>query len=90
MINGYLTIYDLLGSHSIKLIQQQFGYTSGKNATDSALIIEVMDLLHQSHLDGFCLIPSDSDFTRLATTVFHQQMQSHALSRFRPNTWQNT
>ncbi len=48
---------------------QQFSYTSGKNATDSALIIDAMDLLHQSHLDGFCLISSDSDFTRLATRI---------------------
>ena len=40
-----------------------------KNSTDSALIIDAMDLLHQSHLDGFCLISSDSDFTRLATRI---------------------
>lgn len=48
---------------------QQFSYTSKKNSTDSALIIDAMDLLHQSHLDGFCLISSDSDFTRLATRI---------------------
>jgi hypothetical protein len=48
---------------------QQFRLTTGKNATDSALIIEAMDLLHGSRLDGFCLVSSDSDFTRLATRI---------------------
>ncbi|WP_397385984.1 NYN domain-containing protein [Prosthecobacter sp.] len=48
---------------------QQFGYTTGKNATDSALIIEAMDLLHTGHLDGFCIVSSDSDFTRLAVRI---------------------
>jgi uncharacterized LabA/DUF88 family protein len=48
---------------------QQFRYTVGKNATDSALIIDAMDLLHSGKVDGFCLISSDSDFTRLATRV---------------------
>ncbi|MEP6938619.1 MAG: NYN domain-containing protein [Rudaea sp.] len=48
---------------------QQFSYTSGKNATDSALIIDAMDLLHTGDLDGFCLVSSDSDFTRLATRI---------------------
>lgn len=57
-----------LHKHAIQPVQQ-FSYTSGKNATDSALIIDAMDLLHQSHLDGFCLISSDSDFTRLATRI---------------------
>ncbi|MBU1243889.1 NYN domain-containing protein [Myxococcota bacterium] len=45
---------------------QQFGYTQGKNATDSALIIDAMDLLYTRRFDGFCLVSSDSDFTRLA------------------------
>lgn len=45
---------------------QQFAYTTGKNATDSALIIDAMDLLYERKLDGFCLITSDSDFTGLA------------------------
>lgn len=45
---------------------QQFSYTSGKNATDSALIIDAMDLLYTHKFDGFCLVSSDSDFTRLA------------------------
>lgn len=48
---------------------QQFSYTSGKNATDSSLIIDAMDLLHAKNLDGFCLVSSDSDFTRLATRI---------------------
>lgn len=48
---------------------QQFSYTSGKNATDSSLIIDAMDLLHGGKLDGFCLVSSDSDFTRLATRI---------------------
>jgi len=48
---------------------QQFGYTTGKNATDSALIIDAMDLLHSERVDGFCLVSSDSDFTRLATRI---------------------
>lgn len=48
---------------------QQFSYTSGKNATDAALIIDAMDVLHDGKVDGFCLVSSDSDFTRLATRI---------------------
>lgn len=48
---------------------QQFGYTTGKNSTDSALIIDAMDLLYTQKLDGFCIISSDSDFTRLAHRI---------------------
>jgi uncharacterized LabA/DUF88 family protein len=48
---------------------QQFAYTSGKNATDSTLIIDAMDLLYAGNLDGFCLVSSDSDFTRLASRL---------------------
>ena len=48
---------------------QQFSYTQGKNATDASLIIDAMDILHENSLDGFCLISSDSDFTRLATRI---------------------
>lgn len=48
---------------------QQFSYTSGKNSTDSALIIDAMDLLHSGQVHGFCLVSSDSDFTRLATRL---------------------
>src|SRR3954453_23318616 len=49
--------------------QQQFAYTSGKNATDSALIIDAMDLLYSGNVDGFALVSSDSDFTPLATRL---------------------
>ncbi|OPX65373.1 MULTISPECIES: NYN domain-containing protein [unclassified Methanoregula] len=59
---------DVLLSHSIVPIQQ-FGYSTGKNATDSALIIDAMDLLHAGNLDGFCIVSSDSDFTRLASRI---------------------
>jgi uncharacterized LabA/DUF88 family protein len=54
--------------HSIQPMQQ-FAYTSGKNATDSAMIIDAMDLLHTDTFDGFCLVSSDSDFTRLASRI---------------------
>ena len=57
-----------LHKHAIQPIQQ-FSYTTGKNATDSSLIIDAMDLLHEERLDGFCLVSSDSDFTRLATRI---------------------
>ncbi|MGN6282294.1 NYN domain-containing protein [Frateuria sp.] len=48
---------------------QQFGYTKGKNATDSAMIIDAMDLLYTGRFDGFCIVSSDSDFTRLAGRI---------------------
>ncbi len=48
---------------------QQYGYTSGKNSTDSAMIIDAMDILYASKTDGFCIVSSDSDFTRLATRL---------------------
>lgn len=48
---------------------QQYGYTTGKNATDSAMIIDAMDLLYSGKVEGFCLVSSDSDFTRLATRL---------------------
>lgn len=54
--------------HSIHPIQQ-FRYTTGKNATDSAMIIDAMDLLYTGRFDGFCLVSSDSDFTRLASRI---------------------
>jgi uncharacterized LabA/DUF88 family protein len=58
----------VLLDHSIQPIQQ-FAYTRGKNATDSALIIDAMDLLYTRRFDGFCLVSSDSDFTRLAARL---------------------
>lgn len=48
---------------------QQFSYTTGKNSTDASLIIDAMDVLHSGRVDGFCLVSSDSDFTRLATRI---------------------
>jgi uncharacterized LabA/DUF88 family protein len=58
----------VLLEHSIQPIQQ-FRYTVGKNATDSAMIIDAMDLLYTKRFDGFCLVSSDSDFTRLASRI---------------------
>lgn len=59
---------DTLNFHAFQPIQQ-FRYTIGKNATDSAMIIDAMDLLHSGVVDGFCLVSSDSDYTRLATRI---------------------
>lgn len=58
----------VLLEHSIHPVQQ-FRYTVGKNATDSAMIIDAMDLLYTKRFDGFCLVSSDSDFTRLASRI---------------------
>lgn len=58
----------VLNKHAIKPVQQ-FAYTTGKNATDSTLIIDAMDLLYTRRFDGFCLISSDSDFTGLALRI---------------------
>ena len=57
-----------LNQHAIVPVQQ-FAYTTGKNSTDSALIIDAMDLLYSGNLDAFALVSSDSDFTRLATRI---------------------
>jgi len=59
---------DRLLEYAIQPIQQ-FSYTTGKNATDSAMIIDAMDLLYSEKLDGFCIVSSDSDFTRLAARL---------------------
>jgi uncharacterized LabA/DUF88 family protein len=59
---------EALLEHSIQPIQQ-FAYTKGKNATDSTMIIDAMDLLYAGNLDGFCIVSSDSDFTRLASRL---------------------
>lgn len=64
-LNGWK---EVLLEHSIQPIQQ-FGYTKGKNATDSAMIIDAMDLLYSKNFDGFCIVSSDSDFTRLASRI---------------------
>lgn len=73
-IYGDWTIPDLKGwkefllQYSIQPIQQ-FRYTTGKNATDSAMIIDAMDLLYTNRFDGFCIVSSDSDFTKLASRI---------------------
>lgn len=59
---------DKLNKYAIQPIQQ-FSYTSGKNSTDSSLIIDAMDLLYTSNFNGFCIVSSDSDFTRLACRI---------------------
>jgi uncharacterized LabA/DUF88 family protein len=59
---------DILQKYAIDPYQQ-FAYTSGKNASDIALVIDAMDLLHSRRFDGFCLVSSDSDFTRLASRL---------------------
>jgi len=59
---------DTLNTYAIQPIQQ-FRYTIGKNATDSAMIIDAMDLLYSGTVDAFCLVSSDSDYTRLATRI---------------------
>jgi uncharacterized LabA/DUF88 family protein len=59
---------DQLLSQSIQPIQQ-FAYTRGKNATDAAMVIDAMDLLYSGRFDGFCIVSSDSDFTRLAARI---------------------
>ncbi len=59
---------DLLNANAIQPVQQ-FAYTKGKNSTDSAMIIDAMDILHGDLVDAFCLVSSDSDYTRLATRL---------------------
>ena len=62
---------DVLSKHAI-IPQQQFAYITGKNASDITLVIDAMDLLHSGRFDGFCLVSSDSDFTRLASRIREQ------------------
>lgn len=62
---------DILAKHAISP-QQHFAYTSGKNSSDIALVIDAMDLLHSGLFEGFCLVSSDSDFTRLAGRIREQ------------------
>lgn len=58
---------------------QQYSYTSGKNATDSAMIIDAMDILYSGKVDAFCLVSSDSDFTKLATRLREAGMQVYGI-----------
>src|SRR3569833_155773 len=65
-----------LSTHAI-IPQQQFAYTTGKNASDITLVIDAMDLLHSGRFDGFCLVSSDSDFTRLAARIREQGIDDY-------------
>ena len=58
---------------------QQYGYTTGKNATDSAMIIDAMDILYSEKVNGFCIVSSDSDFTRLATRLREAGMKVYGM-----------
>jgi uncharacterized LabA/DUF88 family protein len=69
--NGWKTV---LLEHAITPVQQ-YSYTQGKNSSDSALIIDAMDLLYSGKLDGFCIVSSDSDFTRLAIRLRESGMK---------------
>jgi len=69
-----------LPRHAIQPVQQ-FANTSGKNSTDSALIIDAMDLLYAGNVDGFVIVSSDSDFTRLATRLRESGMTVYGLGR---------
>jgi uncharacterized LabA/DUF88 family protein len=62
---------DILAKHAI-IAHQQFAYVTGKNASDIALVIDAMDLMHSGRFEGFCLVSSDSDFTRLAARIREQ------------------
>jgi uncharacterized LabA/DUF88 family protein len=62
---------EILSRHAL-IPHQQFAYTSGKNSSDIALVIDAMDLLHTGRFEGFCLVTSDSDFTRLAGRIREQ------------------
>jgi hypothetical protein len=68
----------VLARHAI-LAQQQFAYTTGKNSTDITLVIDAMDLLHSGRFDGFCLVSSDSDFTRLAARIREQGVDVYGI-----------
>ena len=59
---------DVLLENSVTPIQQ-YGYTVGKNATDSAMIIDAMDILYSGNVEGFCIVSSDSDFTKLSSRL---------------------
>ena len=71
---------DELLRHAIQPMQQ-FAYTRGKNSTDSALIIDAMDLLYAGNVEGFAIVSSDSDFTRLATRLRESGMTVYGLGR---------
>jgi uncharacterized LabA/DUF88 family protein len=69
---------------------QQFAYTKGKNSTDIALVIDVMDLLHSQRFDGFILVSSDSDFTRLASRIREQGLDVYGIGQMKtPEAFRN-
>ena len=70
----------VLMKHAI-LAQQQFANTSGKNSSDITLVIDAMDLLHSGRFDGFCLVSSDSDFTRLAARIREQGIDVYGIGQ---------
>jgi hypothetical protein len=70
-LNGWKTV--LLENAIIPI--QQYGYTTGKNSTDAAMIIDAMDILYSDKVNGFCIVSSDSDFTRLATRLRESGMK---------------
>lgn len=70
----------VLMKHAI-LAQQQFANTSGKNSSDITLVIDAMDLLHSERFDGFCLVSSDSDFTRLAARIREQGIDVYGIGQ---------
>ena len=76
---------DELHRHAIQPVQQ-FAYTTGKNSTDSALIIDAMDLLYSGNLDAFAIVSSDSDFTRLATRLRESGKTVYGMGRRWPTT----
>ncbi len=71
---------EILNAYAIQPIQQ-FRYTTGKNATDSAMIIDAMDVLYEGIVHGFCLVSSDSDFTRLATRIREKGLFAMGIGR---------
>lgn len=75
---------DLLSRHAI-IPQQQFACTTGKNASGITLVIDAMDLLHSGRFDGFCLVSSDSDFTRLAARIREQGIDMFGFGEQKPS-----
>src|SRR5690242_13841106 len=83
-VMGWKTV---LLEHAIMPVQQ-YSYTQGKNATDSAMIIDAMDILYSGKVDGFCIVSSDSDFTRLATRLREAGMKVYGIGeRKTPNAF---
>jgi uncharacterized LabA/DUF88 family protein len=71
---------DVLARHAV-IPRQQFAYTVGKNSSDIALVIDAMDLLHSGRFDGFVLVSSDSDFTRLASRIREEGVDVYGVGR---------